>query len=657
MKIINPLDITEDRIESSNLPDDGFQDWVAAGPPALPNSYPSAFPVGQSSLVLFGGGSSPPTPTIFDADGFSVTLAPSGPGDYRARQSHTPVSPDGQMVAFVTHGRKKLSVFSTADFSLIDSVDLFVSGDTVRSVPTVAFSTDSARIGVTFIDIPPFMQTMLPMLATYEVANLEPAGLDSLHPLYFLSGGHYPSASEHFDYQGLDGLQGFSGVEFSWDGPDSVVFGITSEDGNEFGRGVYSYDVVQKNPPVQRLDSSGKLFRYDFVSHNPVTGHTSVVQYDRASTETSQGRTSRFLVLDGGYSIISAPVEFSGGVRIDRLSHSGELAVVRANLSPFCRIYDGDDDYSLVNSYGEHFFALTLNTEYLYRSGATDYLAEYPSGGVVAGSGEPYAEGDTIIFEDGIYESLKDDNVDVPTAGEALDPPSWLFLGTRNELRLFNGLVNSQSVSDENGTIEVAIRPGEVANGVALLNLDSEFVRVKVEDPGEGLVYDSGEIEAIDSQAISDWYTYFFEPYLQLSEIVFTDLPSYPNALVTVELARPGGEAAVGEVVLGLVGVYGSTVYGSSVGILDFSTKGQDRFGNFSVIERAFSKRAEYDVYVEAGFTSGLQNALARFRATPVVWIGSDTRAETIVYGYYRDFDIVLGSPAYSECTITVEGL
>ena len=53
-----------------------------------------------------------------------------------------------------------------------------------------------------------------------------------------------------------------------------------------------------------------------------------------------------------------------------------------------------------------------------------------------------------------------------------------------------------------------------------------------------------------------------------------------------------------------------------------------------------------------------MQNTLANFRATPIVYIGSEDEAfATIVYGFYRRFDITLEGPAYSFAAIEVEGL
>ncbi|MNG38587.1 hypothetical protein D3C84_1263510 [compost metagenome] len=54
---------------------------------------------------------------------------------------------------------------------------------------------------------------------------------------------------------------------------------------------------------------------------------------------------------------------------------------------------------------------------------------------------------------------------------------------------------------------------------------------------------------------------------------------------------------------------------------------------------------------------STVQRLLASLRTQMVVWVGHEGFEETIVYGYYRDFDIVIRDPSVSPCTISVEGL
>jgi hypothetical protein len=54
----------------------------------------------------------------------------------------------------------------------------------------------------------------------------------------------------------------------------------------------------------------------------------------------------------------------------------------------------------------------------------------------------------------------------------------------------------------------------------------------------------------------------------------------------------------------------------------------------------------------------GIYNALAAYRSTPAVWIGSDNDySSLIVFGYYKDFDINIAYASESDCSLIINGL
>ena len=140
--------------------------------------------------------------------------------------------------------------------------------------------------------------------------------------------------------------------------------------------------------------------------------------------------------------------------------------------------------------------------------------------------------------------------------------------------------------------------------------------------------------------------------------VVFLNMPTYPNATVEIIVtALAGQDALVGVCAIGHQFNLGTTNHGTGISIIDYSVKNIDSFGNFDITQRGFSKRADYDVSIDTGRVGFVQNYLSQIRSTPVVWIGNEDFESTIIYGYYRDFDIVLSSPLLSQCNIVVEGL
>ena len=45
------------------------------------------------------------------------------------------------------------------------------------------------------------------------------------------------------------------------------------------------------------------------------------------------------------------------------------------------------------------------------------------------------------------------------------------------------------------------------------------------------------------------------------------------------------------------------------------------------------------------------------FTATPCVWIGDNNYASTVIYGFYKDFDVVINYHTVSDCNLELEGL
>ena len=112
-----------------------------------------------------------------------------------------------------------------------------------------------------------------------------------------------------------------------------------------------------------------------------------------------------------------------------------------------------------------------------------------------------------------------------------------------------------------------------------------------------------------------------------------------------------------GACIIGLATNLGLTQYGAQVGIQDYSVKQRDDFGNYTVLERAFSKRGTFQVYVPAGMVDQTQTLLSSYRATPIVYIGSELYTSTMIYGFYKEFTQEIQYKNYTLCTLDIEGL
>jgi hypothetical protein len=231
----------------------------------------------------------------------------------------------------------------------------------------------------------------------------------------------------------------------------------------------------------------------------------------------------------------------------------------------------------------------------------------------------------------------------------------WKTIGNIDPYQCFDGRVGTLTISSgTNSTMAFETDTSQLINSAAFLNMDAQTMTLTVTDAVEGLVYSHSETLLQD---VDNWYQYFFYPYEQKTDVVLDDLPTYPGAAIRLELARPTGTVSIGEIVLGRQRFIGQTQFGASAGIMDYSRKTTDEFGNFVIEERPFSKRAEFDVQIDIEQFDSVYRFLTSIRATPCVFIGDVNRPSLIVYGFARSFDQVLANTAITSCTLSVEGL
>lgn len=267
-----------------------------------------------------------------------------------------------------------------------------------------------------------------------------------------------------------------------------------------------------------------------------------------------------------------------------------------------------------------------------------------------------YALGTRVQLVHNVYEALAAVPAGIKPGEEVLkkdEVAKWQDLGKTNRWRMFDSLV--ETVTRHPEQIEVTIRPGAVVNSLALFNLKGKSVSVSMVDPIEGEVYRK-TVSLVDA-GVSDWYDWFFEPIGRRTDLVLLDMPAYGTADIVVTVEAGAEVAAVGHFVIGSVKSIGTALYGSAVGINDYSRKSTDDFGNTVVLQRSFSKRGEFDISLDTAEVTRVQRLLAELRATPMVWIGEETYEATLLFGFYKDFQIVFAGPTVSDCSITVEGV
>lgn len=271
-------------------------------------------------------------------------------------------------------------------------------------------------------------------------------------------------------------------------------------------------------------------------------------------------------------------------------------------------------------------------------------------------SGASYTEGQEVYspVTHRRYRAMTSTTGDDP-ATDTSDPPKWLDIGPTLRWAMFDQSLGTLTTADDD--ITVRIESGG-ATGIALLELVGRTATVIVRDAPAGTIVYEREIN-LDGTIIDSFYTWFFEPFEQLDRVILTDLPgTYLTGEIEVEIAGTG-TVACGECTPGKVLEIGCAQYGARVGILDWSVKERTPFGAMEVRERGYSNRANMTLMTEKSDFNRIFKTLASIRATACVFIGTEEHGydPLTIYGFYRDFEIVVSYPNHHLLSIDIEGI
>ena len=235
------------------------------------------------------------------------------------------------------------------------------------------------------------------------------------------------------------------------------------------------------------------------------------------------------------------------------------------------------------------------------------------------------------------------------------DPTKWLDLGPTNRWAMFDARVGT--ATSRTGSLQVGLAPGTI-DALALIDTEAESATVTL-TVGGVQVYSRSQTFNVGGVAIDNWFSWFFEPLGQKTSMLFLDVPVYAAGQLSVTLTRdnPADSVSCGTLLVGRQLSLGDTEHGADIGIIDYSRKETDQFGVTSVVERAFAKRMTAKVVLATDAIDDIHRSLAALRATPVLWIGSESFESLTVYGFYKEFSIDIAYPTVSYCSLTIEGL
>lgn len=255
-----------------------------------------------------------------------------------------------------------------------------------------------------------------------------------------------------------------------------------------------------------------------------------------------------------------------------------------------------------------------------------------------------------------VYESLAAGNLN-HDPDDLANAAWWLDLGPTNKWAMFDSYNATQTIHPLR--IDTTVQLTGRVDSLALLNISNAVtVRVVMNTDSEGDVYDH-TFDLVSYEGISDWYSYFFEDVQRLDTIMISDLPAYVDPRIRIVIEGNGVSAVgLGLVSMGLSKNLGTTLHdGAQIGITDYSRKEADEFGNYIIVRRAFSRRGTFNTRIWKSQVDGVHKVLSDYRTVPAVYVASRDYASTVIFGFFRDFQIEIDYPLESLVSIEIEGL
>lgn len=269
-----------------------------------------------------------------------------------------------------------------------------------------------------------------------------------------------------------------------------------------------------------------------------------------------------------------------------------------------------------------------------------------------------YSIGDKVMITTGVHKNYEclisntgQDPSTSPVDGGGL--PYWLDLGATNAWAMFDEVVNSQT--EQATSIQVVLTPGVRVNSMAFLNLLADSVTISVSSAtGGGIVFNE-TFDLNDNTSVTSWYTWLFSPIKKKLNLTVFGIPNYVDNVITVTIV--GSTAKIGGLIIGDELSIGDTIEGMSPGIIDYSRKSTDSFGNVTVVKRNTARRLNANIIVDSINLDYIFDRLDEYASVPLVWVASDVYTSGIIYGFYKNFDPAFTTNTKSYISLEIEGL
>ena len=229
-------------------------------------------------------------------------------------------------------------------------------------------------------------------------------------------------------------------------------------------------------------------------------------------------------------------------------------------------------------------------------------------------------------------------------------PLKWDDLGYTNKYKCLDASLSSQTINSGDITMSFIT---DKADEVHLLNVLADSITVKVTQIDSTEVLYDVTTTMVEKPGAT-WYDYFFTDFNYLTKLS-SDIPINYNCLIEITLTTTT-EARVGVVGIGRSDYIGGTLYGSGIGMIDFSEKKVNTQGETYLKQGNYKSTNNLTVDIPTGLTDVVINKLIAFRSTPVIF-RSDGFENMTIFGIYNKFSTIISTPTITKMSIDLESL
>lgn len=268
-----------------------------------------------------------------------------------------------------------------------------------------------------------------------------------------------------------------------------------------------------------------------------------------------------------------------------------------------------------------------------------------------------YAIGNRVNIGQYDYEALVANTNRNPET-DTVTPAAWLNLGPSNRWAMFNKRIGKTwqvgTTTTNPNTIDITFVPGRAINSIGLVGVVADKVTVQM-IVGGIVVYTRDLV--MSSKTAMDWYEYYYGDFVTRDNLAYTDLPSYSNASIRVLVDNTGETAEVGMMILGQQSTIGWAIWGTGIGLENYSLSDVDDFGNITQIERGARDTIDFSCRNYKNQVANIKRILKPMKDKAAMYIGSEDIDATIIIGKLEDFNLTFANVALVEYSISVLSL